>query len=129
MGFMDDVRRMKAAAEAQPEGLSRKERVARAQEQLAAEDQHEFETQWAAPGWERPYIELFDVSGRTDIKAGRLSPVEAYLAIVGLGPEDVFGVWPTRHGEGGIYELAVAYRDRPEYAQGRERYAAWREQA
>ena len=129
MGFLDDVRRAKQAAKSQPEGLSKKERIERAKEQLAAEDREAYEDRWLAPGAERPYIELIDVVGRAGSRAGdfgwRPWPVEAYLMVVGLHPEDCFGVWPTRSGETGVYEVAIAYRERPEYAAGRQRYEQW----
>ncbi len=130
MGFLDDVRRIKQAAEAQPEGLSSKEKIARAREELAAGERQAFATDWASPGWEPPYVELLDVTGGTktdeaDLKWKPSAP-EAYLAICGLRPEDVYGFWPTNVGDSGaIFELAIAYRDRPEYARGRERFAEW----
>lgn len=130
MGFLDDMRRVKKAAEEQPEGLSSKERIARAQEQLAADDQQAFRSEWAVPGWEWPYVEAIDATGVGSDMTWRPPPVVAYLAIVGIRPEDTFAVWPTNIGDSGaIFELTIAYRDRPEYASGRERYAAWREQS
>src|SRR3712207_6071875 len=85
MGFLDDVRRMKAAAEAQPEGLSTQERIERAKEQLAGDARHAFATDWMAPGAEPPYIEY--LAGKRLTKADhadfewRPSVVEAYIAI------------------------------------------------
>lgn len=130
MGFLDDVRKLKQAAEEQPEGLTSKEKIERAKQQLAGDARHGFESQWMAPGAEWPYVEY--LSGKRLGKADHAdfewgpSVVEAYLAIVGLKPEDCFGIWTTNSGENGVYEMAIGYRDRPEYARGRERYAAWR---
>jgi len=58
--------------------------------------------------------------------------VEEYVAIVGLSPEDVFGVYPIvlgrigrvgeLKGEDTHLTLCIAYRDRPEYESARARY-------
>jgi hypothetical protein len=58
----------------------------------------------------------------------------AYVQAVGLCPEDVYGVWPRRtrlaDRAGGVNDPSVwddywiIYRDRPEYAPGRDAYAA-----
>jgi hypothetical protein len=45
----------------------------------------------------------------------------AYIGHVGLRPEDVYGIYAPIRGR--IQQsLTVIYRDRPEYAAGRERY-------
>lgn len=131
MGFLDDVRRAKQAAEAQPEGLSRRERVARAMEEIAVDDRAEFVATWLDDGHELPYVEVLDTAGRINPGGAegtgwRPAAVEAYVAIVGLRPEDCFGMWPAKLTEGGVSRTAIAYRDRPEYAAGRERFAEWR---
>ena len=131
MGFLDDMRKLKQAAEAQPEGLSRDEKIARAKEQLAGDARAAFETDWAAPGSEEPFVEILrghhlTRRNETDFE-WKPSIVEAYLRIVGLRPEDCYGVWATDTNESGVSEVAVGYRDRPEYARGRERFAAWRD--
>jgi len=130
MGFLDDMRKLKQAAEEQPEGLSSKERIERAKQQLAGDARHGFESDWMAPGAEWPYVEY--LSGKRLGKADadlewRPSVVEAYLTIVGLRPDDTFGIWTADAGETGVHEMAIGYRDRPEYARGRERFAAWRD--
>ncbi|HEX8123888.1 MAG TPA: hypothetical protein VF549_21745 [Solirubrobacteraceae bacterium] len=130
MGFLDDVRRAKQAAEAQPEGLSRKERVARAMEELERDDLAEFEARWRPPGSELPYVEVLKTAGKNvphgrDI-GWRPTVVEAYLVIVGVRPEDCFGMWPSHLTDGGVGKMAIVYRDRPEYAAGRERFEEWR---
>jgi hypothetical protein len=58
--------------------------------------------------------------------------VEEYVAIVGLRPEDVFGIHPVvvgrrgrvgdLKGENTSLSLCIAYRDRPEYERGRDRH-------
>jgi hypothetical protein len=129
VGFLDDVRRAKQAAEAQPDGMSRRERVARAMEELDESDQADFEARWLPAGGELPYVEVLDTPGSTEPRSRAIgwkpTVVEAYLAIVGLTPEDCFGIWPARASENGVTKMAVAYRDRPEYAAGRERFAEW----
>jgi len=52
----------------------------------------------------------------------RNSTVEAYLAIVGLAPEDVYAVIPEQSNDVNIAFIFV-YRDRPEYEEGRARWA------
>lgn len=133
MGFRDDVRRLKEAKEAQPEGLNRKERRERIKETLASEDRAEFES-LLPEGFEAPYIDVVDTPGKIDPQDSTLAgwkptAVEAYLSLVGLRPDDCFGIWPVRLGEGALHRVAIAYRDRPEYAEGRERFARWRETA
>jgi hypothetical protein len=87
-------------------------------------------------------------SGGPEIVAQRLYPgirrrsstrqlnhfLPIYLETVGLRPEDTYGVFPfgTRYSSGGSDggdttewdDYWIVYRDRPEYASGREAYAA-----
>jgi hypothetical protein len=51
------------------------------------------------------------------------STVEAYIATVGLAPEDVFAVIPELSNDVAI-AFTFIYRDRPEYEEGRSRWAA-----
>ena len=134
MGFRDGVRRAREASADQPEGLSRRERRERAKEKLAAEDRAAFE-EWLAPDAERPYVEILDAVGqstepkRGDLTGWKPTVIEAYLGIVGVRPEDCLAVWPGRIGtEGDVHSLVVAYRDRPDYEAGRERFADWQSQ-
>lgn len=59
----------------------------------------------------------------------RLSPrhhaatVAAYIGIVGLRPEDVYGIIP-RHSNDVTIGYEIVYRDRPEYEAGRQAWAA-----
>ncbi len=130
MGFLDDMRKLKQAAEAQPEGLSSTERIERAREQLAGEAKDAFVREWVAGGFEPPYFDILTGSNLAKAEGDvewRPSIVEAYVSILGLRPEHCYGIWPTHVGDtGAVYEMAIAYRDRPEYAAGRARYAAWR---
>lgn len=135
MGFLDDVRRAKEAAAAQPEGLSGRERREAVKAALAGEDRAAFE-KWLAPDAERPYVAVLDTVGEPgeptpgDLTGWKPTIAEAYLGIVGIRPEDCFGVWPGRISDsGGIHSLVVAYRDRAEYEAGRARFADWQQQA
>ena len=64
---------------------------------------------------------------RTDVV--RISPrfrgatVPAYLATLGLVPEDVYAVIP-QHSNDVAVAFSFVYRDRPEYEAGRARWAA-----
>jgi hypothetical protein len=122
MGFLDDARRMKEAALALPPEMSRGDRIRRAERIVAAEREEE-KRQKLAPGAEFPYVERLD---RGDGKAWDLDPpelAEAYVAMVGIQPEDMFGIYPTRVTEGSdIAEIAIAYRDRPGYEDARRRF-------
>lgn len=51
------------------------------------------------------------------------STLELYIGTVGLQPEDVYGLIPRLNGSFTI-GFTIVYRDRPEYASGRERWAA-----
>ncbi|MBK8295172.1 MAG: hypothetical protein IPK93_10510 [Solirubrobacterales bacterium] len=51
------------------------------------------------------------------------STVEAYLAIVGLSPEDVYAVIPEQSNDVNV-AFTFVYRDRPEYEEGRARWAS-----
>ncbi len=51
------------------------------------------------------------------------STVEAYLAIVGLSPEDVYAVIPEQSNDVNIAFIFI-YRDRPEYEEGRARWGS-----
>ena len=46
--------------------------------------------------------------------------VKNYIRIVGLAPEDVFGMYGDQDGERST--LRFVYRDRPEYQEGRRRF-------
>ena len=53
----------------------------------------------------------------------RSSTLAAYIAIVGLQPEDVYGIVP-QHNNDVTVGFEVLYRDRPEYEAGRQAWAA-----
>lgn len=70
------------------------------------------------PDAPRVHIDALPVAGGM-----QSSTLTLYIGIVGLQPEDVYGVIPRLNGSFTIgYE--IVYRDRPEYAAGRERWAA-----
>ena len=123
MGFLSDVKKMREAVEAQPPDLSHKERTRRAEQALADEEQHELESKFA-PGAEPVHIEVLDT--RKVRASGIGDVVNAYIGMLGLRPEDTYGVWPSRLGGGAdqIKAVAVAHRDKPEYEAGRERFYA-----
>lgn len=48
---------------------------------------------------------------------------EAYVAMVGIQPEDMFGIYPVQVSEGSdIVEIAIAYRDQPGYEGSRRQF-------
>lgn len=49
--------------------------------------------------------------------------VEAYIATLGLPPEDVYAVVPVQSNDVNV-AFSVIYRDRPEYESGRAEWAA-----
>jgi hypothetical protein len=116
MGFRDDVRRLKELHQANPD-LSRRELT----ELLEAEKQQtrvERYSDYFAPAAIRPYIEVVPPKvWKEDLDAF----VRTYIGIVGLQPEDTFGIYTEPAGES-IGALSIVYRDRPEYEHRRRRY-------
>ena len=117
MGMID---RYRAAARQ----VAREDAADATQKQLAAEIHYRDQlAQVAAPGTElarRDHVRYSD-----DF---RLDTPTAYIAALGLRPEDVYGIVPQTWGPGGadqngIFFYSVIYRDRPEYAAGRQRWA------
>jgi hypothetical protein len=116
VGFRDDLRRLKEIHQANPH-LSRRE----LQEMLESEKEQARGEQYAdyfAPAAIRPYIEVVPPKvWKNDLDAF----VRTYIAIVGLQPEDTFGIYTEPSGES-IGALRIVYRDRPEYQHRRTRY-------
>jgi hypothetical protein len=116
VGFRDDIRRLSELHQANP-GLSRQE----LQAMLEADKQQTRGEQYAdyfAPAAIRPYIEVVPPKvWKKDLNAF----VKTYIGIVGLQPEDTFGIYTEPWGEN-AGPLSIVYRDRPEYEHGRRRY-------
>lgn len=100
MGFIDRIQ-AKAAATAQ-------EQSEEAAQSLSA----------AFPGREIARTDVVRVSPRF-----RGATVAAYLATLGLPPEDVYAVIP-QHSNDVTVAFNFIYRDRPEYDAGRARWVA-----
>jgi hypothetical protein len=122
MGFLDDARRAKEVALGLPGEMSNADRIQEAQRVVAAERDDE-KRRRLAPDAVYPYVERLH---RRDCKGWDLEPpelAEAYVAMVGIQPEDMFGIYPVMVSEGsGILEIAVAYRDRPSYEDARRQF-------
>jgi hypothetical protein len=116
VGSRDDLRRLKEIHQANPH-LSRRE----LQEMLESEKEQARGEQYAdyfAPAAIRPYIEVVPPKvWKNDLDAF----VRTYIGIVGLQPEDTFGIYTEPSGES-IGALSIVYRDRPEYQHRRTRY-------
>ena len=73
-------------------------------------------------GAELPYVERFRGSA-FDAARGEHT-VAAYIAIVGVRPEDSYGFFPRFGQQTNLtFPMVFAYRDRPEYEEGRRRFA------
>jgi hypothetical protein len=121
MGMLDEARRLKKAAEAQRGDLSKKERIERAKDAIAEEDREKLESQFAE-GAERVHVELIKTTKVPGDKLPAL--VTTYIGVLGLRPEETYGVWPTdiNSETGVIRRLAIAHREQPEHAAARERF-------
>jgi hypothetical protein len=118
MGFRDDIRRIKEIQRENPHMSSRE-----IQDTLAGEKQHASDNRHAdvfAAANVDPYVQSFH-SGDWK-RSGFTALVKDYIRIVGLQPEDVFGIFSEPGSERG--PLLIVYRDRPEYADGRRRFRA-----
>lgn len=116
MGFLDDARRLKDIQRANPDLSSRE-----IQDLLEVEKRQASDTQYAqhfAPTAADPYVESLD---RKAWKRGGLDAlVKNYIRIVGIQPEDMFGMFGKPDGLHG--PLRIVYRDRTEYREGRRRF-------
>lgn len=111
MGFRDDIRRLKEIHQGNPH-LSRHEL-----QQILEAEKREARSDDFAPNAVKPYIEVVPPKvWKADINAF----VANYIGIVGVQPEDMFGIY-TEYGENNG-PLSIVYRDRPEYEDGRRRY-------
>jgi hypothetical protein len=116
MGFRDDIRRLKDIQRANPH-LSTRE----IQDELELQKQKESDVEYArffAAGEVEPYVET--LAPKTWKRTGLDALVKNYIRIVGLQPEDVFGMYGDQDGERS--SLRIVYRDRPEYRDGRRRF-------
>lgn len=116
MGFRADLQRLVELKRANP-GLSHDE----VQRMLSLEKQEahaiKFEAQFAANAVS-PYVEVVPYKVfKKDINAF----TKAYIQIVGLQPEDMFGIYTAPESEG-RGDLSIVYRDRAEYDEGRRHY-------
>lgn len=116
MGFLDDARRAKELRQADP-NLSNSEALDMIEREKRDSRTAAF-SQYFAPGAVHPYIEEVPYKvWRKDREAF----VKTYIAILGLQPEDTFGIYISDEESAGC-KLRFVYRDRPEYQQGRLRY-------
>lgn len=116
MAFRDDIRLLKEIQRANPTLSSRE-----IQDLLAVEKQKASDSEYAqyfAPTEIEPYVETLDP--KTWKRTGLDAAVKNYIRIVGLQPEDVFGLYGDQDGERS--SLRIVYRDRPEYREGRRRF-------
>ncbi|HTI75661.1 MAG TPA: hypothetical protein VL634_11745 [Mycobacterium sp.] len=116
MGFLDDARRLREIKEANPDLPMRDlQRLLEVEKHDA--QARKFDDQFA-PAAIVPYIEVVPAKlYKKDLNAF----VKTYIGIVGLQPEDTFGIFTEPWGES-AGPLSIVYRDRPEYADGRRRY-------
>ena len=118
MGFRDDIRMITEIQRANPQMSSRE-----LQDALEAAKQEASDSEFAEhfpPTSVEPYVETLD--RKSWKRTGLDALVKNYIRIVGLQPEDVFGMYGDQDGERS--SLRIVYRDRPEYLQGRRRFHA-----
>jgi hypothetical protein len=130
MGFLDDVRRAKDAADAQPPGLSRKERMKAAKAELADEKMRKTAEELSLDFGDL-HIEIFErraadtgegVISNEKREQHMLSWMTTYIREIDLSPEDTYGVLPLRLREGFPPKIGLVHRDTPAYAKARESY-------
>lgn len=118
MGFRDDIRRLKEIQQAHPEMSSKEiQNLYEVDKQNALDNQH---AEHFAETSIEPYVETLDP--KTWKRSGIDATVKSYIRVVGLQPEDVFGMFGDQDGERS--SLRIVYRDRPEYRAGRRRFRA-----
>jgi hypothetical protein len=116
VGFLDDARRLRELKEANPDIPIRELQIVLDAEKHGAAAA-KFDDQFAAAAVV-PYIEVVPAKlYKKDLNAF----VKTYIGIVGLLPEDMFGIYTQPYGES-AGPLSIVYRDRPEYSEGRRRY-------
>lgn len=118
MGFRDDVRRLTALQQANPDRSSRELQQMLEDEKQAATDSEY--TQYFAPSAVGTYVDTVAPKNWKRCGSGLDAMVKNYIRIVGLAPEDVFGMYGDQDGERST--LRFVYRDRPEYQEGRRRF-------
>ena len=118
MGFRDDIRRLAELQQANPGRSSRElQQMLEAEKQVADDSEY---TQYFAPSAVETYVDTVGPKRSNRSGAGLDAMVKNYIRIVGLAPEDVFGMYGDQDGEQST--LRFAYRDRPEYQEGRRRF-------
>lgn len=116
MGFRDDIRLAKEIQRANPHLSSREiQDLLAVEKQKFSDGEH---AQYFASTEIEPYVETLDP--KTWKRTGLDAAVKNYIRIVGLQPEDVFGMYGDQDGERS--SLRIVYRDRPEYREGRRRF-------
>ncbi len=118
MGFRDDIRRLTELQQANPDRSSRELQQMLEDEKEAAKD-IEY-TQHFAPTAVETYVDTVAPKNWKRSGPGLDAMVKNYIRIVGLAPEDVFGMYGDQDGERST--LRFVYRDRPEYQEGRRRF-------
>ena len=116
MGFRDDIRRLKELQQANPDRSSRElQQMLDSEKQAATDSEY---TDHFAPTAVETYVDT--VTPKKRAGSGLDAMVKNYIRIVGLAPEDVFGMYGDQDGERST--LRFVYRDRPEYQEGRRRF-------
>lgn len=118
MGFRDDIRRLTELQQGNPDRSSRE-----LQQMLEAEKQAVEDIEFAphfAPTAVETYVDTVAPRKGKRSGTGLDAMVKNYIRIVGLAPEDVFGMYGDQDGEQST--LRFVYRDRPEYQEGRRRF-------
>ena len=116
MGLRDDIRRLKELQQAHPGRSSGElQQMLDAEKHVAKDSEY---TQYFAPTAVEAYVET--IEPKTWKRSGLDAMVKNYIRIVGLAPEDVFGMYGDQDGERST--LRFVYRDRSEYQEGRRRF-------
>ena len=118
MGFRDDIRRLTELQQANPDRSSRElQQMLDDEKQVANDSEY---TQYFAPTAVETYVDTVAPKNWKRSGPGLDAMVKNYIRIVGLAPEDVFGMYGDQDGERST--LRFVYRDRPEYQEGRRRF-------
>ena len=111
MGFRDDIRRLTELQQANPDRSSRELQQMLEDEKQVAKDS-EYRQYFASTAVET-YVDTVAPKAWKRSGPGLDAMVKNYIRIVGLAPEDVFGMYGDQDGERST--LRFVYRDRPEY--------------
>ena len=88
---------------------------AKGQQQLAGLMQQVYDS--LPPGAPRAFVDLVPLKGRPEEVM-----IAWYIGVVGLRPEDVYGILPIQSSDITV-ALKIVYLDKPEYAAARARLA------